>query len=870
MLGGLFSAALMPIEMSFASSLTFDLNAFSSELTPSVDVSRFNTSNFMSPGTYRVDVVVNGQPMGRRDVNFESRDEKAGALPCFSQEMLEQLGIAMDKVDTLAASGKTAASVLRAEGDSPFCANLGQWIPMASSSFDAGALELSVSVPQVYMKQARRGDVDPANWDEGIEAGLLSYNFSTSAMTSGEGDNRTYLGLNGGINLGQWRLRHQGAQAWNSSGGMQTYQSTATYLQRSIAPWQSQLTIGDSFSSGQILEGVRVRGITLATDERMLPQSQQGYAPQVRGVAQSNATVTVSQNGYTIYETTVAPGPFLISDLYATGYGGDLVVSVTEVDGRRNTFVVPYSVAPQLLRADATKYTATFGRVQQRNVDDSDALVLQGTLQQGLTDDVTLYGGSTFSDGYGQGKMGVAMSTSVGAFSLDGSGSRTHVQNQGVMSGQSFGLGYNKNLPSSGTHFALGAYRFSSKGYLSLPDAINVRALGRHGSDIDGYARQKSRLDLTLNQKLGDGTLSLYGSSVDFWGKQQGRQTSFTVGYGSTWNKVNWNLSAQRSRIQDTRQLTDHELSDEVFFGRFGNQGNIDNRVMLTLSMPLGSERNSPSLNASISRGTGDNRGSQQQVGINGLAGEHAEGNYGVSVNRTTSDSERSSDINVYAGYRANATNVRAGYGQTRDSSQLSFSADGAVVAHAGGVTLSQSLGEAAALVHVPDAEGAMLSASSTRIDSRGYAVVPSLRAFQNNVVGVDPEGMSLDVELQESERTVVPTLGAVTLVKFETVSGRSAVVKALREKGGPLPFAAQVFDEQGREVGVVGQASKAVVRGIADEGTLIVKWGEKSDERCEIHYRLPTRIVGQRQSATDYVQGDCVSVLVRHVAGQP
>ncbi|WP_180354978.1 fimbria/pilus outer membrane usher protein, partial [Salmonella enterica] len=116
-------------------------------------------------------------------------------------------------------------------------------------------------------------------------------------------------------------LRHQGGQAWTSRGGLLPYQHTATYLQRPLSAWRSQLTLGDSFSNGQVLDGVRVRGITLSTDDRMLAPSQQGYAPQIRGIADSNATVTVRQNGYTIYETQVAPGPFVIDDLYPTGYG---------------------------------------------------------------------------------------------------------------------------------------------------------------------------------------------------------------------------------------------------------------------------------------------------------------------------------------------------------------------------------------------------------------------------------------------------------------------------------------------------------------------------------------------------------------------
>nr|WP_146469944.1 fimbria/pilus outer membrane usher protein [Pseudomonas carnis] len=866
MLGGLMSAAVIASDVALASELSFDLNAFSSGLASSVDTSRFNTSNQMSPGIYRVDIVVNGQTLGRREVEFVAAHAKTGAQPCLSREVLEKIGIAMDKVDT-DAHGRELSNPAAA---GQYCGDLGQWIPMASSTFDPGALELAASVPQAYMKRSMRGYIDPELLDEGIAAGLLNYNFSTNTVTAGEGDGRTYLGLNAGINLGAWRLRHQGAQAWSNRTGFETYQNTSTYVQRSIIPWQSKLTLGDTFSNGQIVDGVRVRGVTLATDDRMRPQTQQGYAPQVRGTADSNATVTVSQNGYTIYETTVPPGPFVISDLHATGYGGDLIVSVTEVDGRRNTFVVPYSVAPQLLRADATKYSATLGKVQQKGVDAKGANVFQGTLQHGLTDDLTVYGGGSVSKGYEQGKLGIALNTSFGAFSLDTATSHTEVPDHGRQSGQSLGLGYNKSLPASGTHFALGAYRFSTEGYLNLQDALNVREIASRAGDINSYARQKSRLDMTVSQQLGIGTLSLYGSSVDYWGGQEGRQVSFTASYGSTWNKVNWNLSAQRSRVQDTRQLTQSELSDDVFFGRIGQPGRIDNRYMLTLSMPLGGESRAPTINTSFSRDTGDTRGSQQQVGINGFLGEDTALNYGVSASRATSESTHSGQFNTYAGYRTDATQLRAGYSQSRDSSQLSFGADGGVVVHAEGIAFSQSLGEASALVHVPGAEGARLGGSSgARVNSSGFAVVPNLTAFQNNTVEIDPEGMSMDVELQESTRNVVPTSGAVSLVKFDTLSGRAVLVKGVHENGSPLPFAAQVFDAQGREVGVVGQASKAFVRDIPQEGRLTVKWGSKIAEQCDIYYHMPPITEGQRQATTDYLQGVCVASQGRQVAGQ-
>ncbi len=45
------------------------------------------------------------------------------------------------------------------------------------------------------------------------------------------------------------------------------------------------------------------KGISLATNQQMLPSSMRGYAPVVRGFANSNATVTIRQNGQIIYKS---------------------------------------------------------------------------------------------------------------------------------------------------------------------------------------------------------------------------------------------------------------------------------------------------------------------------------------------------------------------------------------------------------------------------------------------------------------------------------------------------------------------------------------------------------------------------------------
>jgi outer membrane usher protein len=128
-----------------------------------------------------------------------------------------------------------------------------------------------------------------------------------------------------------------------------------------VTKLKSQMTLGDANTTGDVFDSVAFRGVQIATDDRMLPESLRGYASVVRGTAQSNARVTIRQNGQVIYETNVSPGPFEIKDLYATGYGGNLDVTVTEADGRTESFTVPYASVAQSLRPGTTRFSVTQG-----------------------------------------------------------------------------------------------------------------------------------------------------------------------------------------------------------------------------------------------------------------------------------------------------------------------------------------------------------------------------------------------------------------------------------------------------------------------------------------------------------------------------
>ncbi|CAI2536958.1 Outer membrane usher protein fimD precursor [Serratia ficaria] len=235
------------------------------------------------------------------------------------------------------------------------CVNLPQAIPDAATRFDFENQRLYISIPQAALRNNVRGYIPPEEWDEGINALLLNYNFTGSNTHTNylSGTQSSYfLSLNSGVNLGAWRLRNYSTWNYSNGNGWNTnqWQNISTYAQRVLAPLRSQLTLGDSYTPSDIFDGIGFRGAQMASDDNMLPDSLRGFAPTVRGVANGNAKVTIRQNGYVIYQTYVSPGAFEITDLYPTSSSGDLQVTVMEANGTENTFSVPYSAVPVLQR----------------------------------------------------------------------------------------------------------------------------------------------------------------------------------------------------------------------------------------------------------------------------------------------------------------------------------------------------------------------------------------------------------------------------------------------------------------------------------------------------------------------------------------
>lgn len=256
------------------------------------DLSYFEAGNRIKPGDYLLDIVFNHEYLRSENIHFISQDNHV--IPCLNRDYYQSLGI---NIKLFADFEKFSANE---------CIDIEKIIPDSVVNYDIEKQALNIQVPQAALDLKARGYIPPEKWDNGITAGILNYTFSGANSWGNSHNNSYYLNLRSGINIGAWRLRDY--STWNSSNGKNQWNHINTYLQRNIVSLRSQLQIGDSYTSSTLFDSVNFRGISLESDDTMLPDSQRGFAPVVRGIAKGNAKVVIRQNGYVIYQTFVSPG----------------------------------------------------------------------------------------------------------------------------------------------------------------------------------------------------------------------------------------------------------------------------------------------------------------------------------------------------------------------------------------------------------------------------------------------------------------------------------------------------------------------------------------------------------------------------------
>ncbi len=790
------------------------------------DLSVFEDGAGQPPGIYHIDIYLNNDLQDTRDVEFSLQKDASGnniLQPCLSVAELNEMGV------------KTA--LFPALGDkNAKCAQLGA-IPQAKAEFRFSGQQLLLSIPQMAVSQSARGVVPETQWDNGIPAFLLNYSFNGANNYARSGNGRDndsqYANLRPGINVGPWRLRNY--TTWSrDSNGQDKWDTVYTYAARSIISLKSQLVMGDSSSPSDVFDSVPFRGAQLASDDDMLPDSQKGYAPVVRGIARTNAQVIIRQNGYIIYQSYVSPGAFKINDMYPTGGSGDLYVTIKEADGSEQLMVVPFASLPVLQREGRLKYSVTAGQYRSYSHSVDNTPFSQGTAIYGLPAGFTAYGGGQFASKYQSLALGLGKNLGdFGAVSTDVTQAWSTAQDQLKESGQSWRVRYSKNIVQTGTNFAIAGYRYSTSGYYSLQEVMDTYHDGNDNYQLIPE-RRRNRSEVTISQILGEnaGSLSLSWISEDYWNSDRTLR-SIGAGYNNSWNGISYGLNY--SYNENGMTSNGSAIGSNSTTGRVYDRDQV---VSLNVNVPFSLFL--PNTWASYTLNTSKHGNTTQTVGLNGTALEDNNLSWNVQEGYGSQGTGNSGNLN--ADYRGTYGEVTGGYAYDRNTQRINYGVQGGVVVHENGVTFGQPMGETVALVQAPGADGVGVNnQTGVKTDWRGYAIVPYTTPYRRNHVQLDPETLPDDVDLALNNQNVVPTRGAVVRASFSASVGQRALMTILRAGGAPVPFGAMVTDpaQKGAQGFIVGDGGQVYLTGLADSGALQVKWGNEAGEQCSVHYSL-------------------------------
>ncbi|CAM9335220.1 outer membrane usher protein FimD [Acinetobacter bereziniae] len=805
------------------------------------DLSRFDKSTQQIPGIYRVDIYVNDRYISTRDINFTEKPELGdvtGLFPCFDSKTLQGFDVNITQYPLLSEENQQ-------------CINFVSIIEGANSQFQFDKQKLMISLPQASLRNQIRGYISPDQWDEGI-TGLFT-NYSLSGYKNSKTDsNSLFLRLDNGINIGSWQFRNATSYSYNTYGNKSSNQwvNLNSYLQKAIIPLKSKLIIGDGSSNSEIFDSFSFRGLHLSTADAMYPDSQQGYAPSIRGVAKTNAKVVIKQNGYVLHQINVAPGPFLIEDLNPTSINGDLIVTIEESDGSIQSFQVPFSTLPILQREGRTKYSVIIGKYRSGNDNQDKPTLIQVTTTHGLKKGISVYTGTQLSEKYKSVLLGFGANLGdFGALSFDVTHADSVLADESSHSGQSIRFLYSKSLLSSGTTFQLLGYRYSTKGFYTLNDVAYNSMDGYHTNDNEYpqnenieqipdisdhynlYNTKKGRFELNISHSLGKyGSLYISGNQQTYWNTNKKNEWA-QAGYANAWKGLNYTLSISHSKSTNIDQN--------------------DTRYSMNLSFPLDkllpkanyAENSIGNSYATLSSFQNTSGQASYQAGLGGTLFKNRNLNYSISASQSNQQSTSSSlSLDYSGGYGS----IGANYSYDQQATQFGYRATGGILLHGDGITFGQTLGSTSILIKAPGAKGVNIeNYTGVKTDWRGYAIVPYASEYRANRIALDPSSFDNHLEISNNVESVVPIQGAIVRAKFNTSVGIRALI-TLTHNGKFVPYASRVIETKSLIQSMVADDGRVYLTALPPKGTLEVSWGETTEQKCITHYDIPKSNLSQ------------------------
>ncbi|HBC0155970.1 TPA: fimbria/pilus outer membrane usher protein [Salmonella enterica subsp. indica] len=769
-----------------ARNVEFNTHLLDTENRNNVDLSAYSREGYVAPGEYILDIILNGKTIKEQQiVNFYLNSDKSNSFACLTPSLIDMMALKNEVKDNLSFYPGTQ------------CVNL--TAPDRSVVYSPDNQTLSVTVPQADLLYQDDEWSPPAQWDNGVNGFIFDYNLLTSRYMPNQGDVSSNYSLYGtsGLNLGAWRLRSD--YQYNNTRGRGYNQSSftlpQTYLFRPIPSLQSRLVMGQTYLNSDIFDSFRFAGVSLASDERMLPPSLRGYAPQITGIAQTHAQVTVSQNGRILWQSQVPPGPFVVPGLSQT-VRGNLDVTVREDNGQVRTWQVNTASVPFLARKGNVRFKTAIGKplTWASNSHTVEPLFSSGEITWGAFNNTSLYGGFIASDGrYRSLALGIGENMGVlGAASFDVTQSVAQVNNQPEQTGYSYRFNYAKTFDKTGSTIAFAGYRFSEKSFMSMSQYID------RTNDYGSSLAEKQNYILTFNQSISSlGLNVLFAMShQNYW------NSSASENYTVSLNKI-FNIGPFQGASASLSLGRNRSLLNEQ-----------DNQVYLSLTLPWSSQRQ-----VSYSMQHDSNGRMNQTATLYNRPSDKTSWSLGVGQQRDDSQEGMLLNGNIqtitpYGQGNANLSMLSQQY------KNLGLSWYGSFTATRYGAAFNQNMAEnePRLMIDTGDVAGVPVNNDNGITNRFGIAVVPAGSSYERSDITVDITALPSDINISGNVISKVLTEGAIGYKKIAATKGEQLIGTIRLADGSFPPLGTQVRGHKDKVLGIIGDQGFTYLSGISDE----------------------------------------------------
>ncbi|MCX9096700.1 fimbrial biogenesis outer membrane usher protein [Providencia rettgeri] len=782
----------------YSNAETFNINALNLSVDDNIDLSYFEKNNF-SEGLYETDIVLNGKRILRGEkIKFISHD---GIIePCITESVIKRFPLTEDAKEILLSS------------EEDHCINISALDKNVTVDFNDSDQVLTISIPQKYLVAVYSSWISPELRDYGIAGLILDYTVSDNNFYRKDSGNRNNLSAFGnvGANLAEWRLRanyqYENKLVDSSNDKKSRFEWEQIYAFRDMASLSAKLFVGEIYIKSDLFDSVRFKGISVFTDESMMPPNLRGYAPQITGVAASNATVTLSQNGRIISQIKVPAGPFVIKDL-SQSVMGTIDVTVIEDNGKETRFQYTTTNIPFLTRKGQVRYTMNLGQLSPENNENIDKNFITVESSIGVLNNTSVFGGlvATSNNQYRAINLGVGQNLGfLGALSIDVTQSYADVGTRET--GKSYRINYAKNLPSIDGQLTLTGYRFADRTFNSLSNFVEKNFSDNSQGELD---KDKHVFSLSYAQQLHfmNASANITASRKTYWNGKQNNY--FSIGLNKFFDEgimKGGSVSLSLNQSRNSRDKT-------------------DNQIYLSVSRPLQTESQNASISYFASYSDQDKRYTNN---VNYSNYVNKDTNYNLTA--STQDGLSQGSVNAFISHSGDT-------GQLQMSGALSDSMNSASIMVSGSITATQHgisahrltyRDQSRLVVDVPKAKGVIIENSHAITNDLGLATISNVPTYYNMEYKVDVNNLPDTVNVEDNVLETALTDGAIGYIKMDADIGKSLISRIKLANGQYPPLGAVVTNTSNNKVsGIIAESGIVYLTGLNMGDQLSINWGE-------------------------------------------